>query len=270
MRISRNSPTVFLALLLVFTLFSACASKERISKRVGKAPITKSGDDRSGGSKAKLKVGNKYTIGGVTYYPIEDVYGFTETGIASWYGAKFHGKKTANGETYDMYAMTAAHKTLPLPTMVAVTNLDNGRKVVVRVNDRGPFVASRIIDLSKAAAEKIDMTAKGTARVKIEALVEGSRPTPEEEPEPVAPVPDFDRGEFYVQVGAFSIRENAERLKARLEREWRLMRLESYTTPDGDQFTRVQAGPYSSIATSDEARLSLIDEGFDNSFIVAK
>ncbi|MBB1518014.1 septal ring lytic transglycosylase RlpA family protein [Aquipseudomonas guryensis] len=113
---------------------------------------------------------NPYTVMGQTYYPINDARRYNATGTASWYGTKFHGQATANGEAYDLYGMTAAHKTLPLPSYVRVTNLDNGRTVILRVNDRGPFYSDRIIDLSFAAAKKLGYAESGTARVKVEGI----------------------------------------------------------------------------------------------------
>lgn len=111
-----------------------------------------------------------YTVGGITYYPMKSAQGFTEQGVASWYGKKFHGKETSSGEIYDMMAMTAAHKTLPLPSYVLVKNLDNGRQAIVRVTDRGPFLHNRVMDLSYAAAVKLGVTEKGTARVNLTAI----------------------------------------------------------------------------------------------------
>lgn len=113
---------------------------------------------------------NPYTVFGETYYPIGDGRNYQATGIASWYGTKFHGQPTANGEKYDLYGMSAAHKTLPLPSYVKVTSLDNGRSVILRVNDRGPFYSDRIIDLSFAAAKKLGYAESGTARVKVEGI----------------------------------------------------------------------------------------------------
>ena len=120
------------------------------------------------------KVGKPYQIGGVWYYPAED-YSYDETGIASWYGPNFHAKETANGEVFDQNAVTAAHKTLPLPCYVRVTNLENGRSIVVRVNDRGPYVASRIIDLSRRSAQLLGTEGQGTARVRVQIMAEESR-----------------------------------------------------------------------------------------------
>ncbi|MCL2122902.1 MAG: septal ring lytic transglycosylase RlpA family protein, partial [Desulfovibrionaceae bacterium] len=138
------------ALAVLLLLLGGCGTK---SWRTGGVP----------GSKP-------YTIHGKTYYPLHSARGFVEEGMASWYGPGFHGKRTANGETYDMHAMTAAHKILPLGTIVRVTNKNNGRSLVLRINDRGPFVDDRVIDLSRAAADKLDVVGKGTAPVRITAL----------------------------------------------------------------------------------------------------
>lgn len=127
---------------------------------------------------------NPYTVLGKTYFPISDGRRYSATGTASWYGTKFHGQPTANGEKYDLYGMSAAHKTLPLPTYVKVTNLENGRTVTLRVNDRGPFYSDRIIDLSFAAAKKLGYAERGTAKVKVEGIdpqqwwAEQGRPVP--------------------------------------------------------------------------------------------
>ena len=120
----------------------------------------------------RTRAGNPpvYEVLGETYYVQNSSADYRERGVASWYGKDFHGRSTSNGETYDMYALTAAHKTLPIPTWVEVTNLANGRRVIVKVNDRGPFVAGRIIDLSYAAANELDMIRDGTARVEVRAL----------------------------------------------------------------------------------------------------
>lgn len=151
-----------------------------------------------------------YTVNGKTYYPTVVSLGDSATGIASWYGPKFHGKYTSNGEIYNMYAMTAANKTLPMNTMVRVTNLKNGKQVIVRINDRGPFVDNRIIDLSNAAARKIDMIGTGTAPVRLEVIgfagkighgkIEKS----------------YEGGNFMVQIGAFRSLDGANKLKNRL------------------------------------------------------
>jgi rare lipoprotein A len=120
----------------------------------------------------------EYQRDGVTYHVLKSAKGYDAEGIASWYGPEFQGKRTSSGEPYDMYAMTAAHKTLPLPTYVEVTNLENGRKVVVRVNDRGPFKKNRLIDLSYVAALKLGIVGSGTARVRVRALTPGESELP--------------------------------------------------------------------------------------------
>src|SRR5690242_8159303 len=122
------------------------------------------------GSHGGYKVGDPYQINGVWYYPAED-WNYDETGIASWYGEDFHGKYTANGEVYDLNALTAAHRTLPMPSIVQVTNLENGRSIELRVNDRGPFARGRIIDVSRRAAQLLGFEGQGTAKVRVKLLV---------------------------------------------------------------------------------------------------
>lgn len=153
----------------------------------------------------KSRYGNprSYVVFGKRYYTLGSADGFVQRGTASWYGKKFHGRRTSSGETYDMHAMTAAHKSLPLPTYVRVTNLKNGRSTVVKVNDRGPFVGDRVIDLSFSAASKLDMVRAGTAPVEIRALVPGASAS--------TSVPAYSgaAGEHYVQAGAFVSADNA-------------------------------------------------------------
>ncbi len=158
---------LFLLLLTAFTA-TGCTEAKLVSHMAKKLP---GGQAQSEGN---FKVGSPYKVNGKWYHPQED-YSFSETGIASWYGPQFHGKRTANGEVFDMNELTAAHKTLQLPSLVRVTNLENGRSMVVRVNDRGPFKRGRIIDLSKRAAELLGFKGKGVAKVKIRVLAEESR-----------------------------------------------------------------------------------------------
>jgi rare lipoprotein A len=158
----------FFQLTPLLILLAACAETQLAVHTVKEmSPPPASG-------KGNYKVGNPYQVAGTWYYPKED-FSYDETGIASWYGPGFHGKSTANGETYDQYAMTAAHKTLPLPSAVRVTNLGNGRAVTLRVNDRGPFSKNRIIDVSRKAAQLLGFEGKGTARVRVEILPAESR-----------------------------------------------------------------------------------------------
>lgn len=201
------------------------------------------------------KQSKPYTIRGVTYYPLASGVGFSEEGIASWYGRDFHGKKTANGERYDMYGMTAAHKLLPFNTDVRVTNLSNGKSVVVRVNDRGPFVEKRVIDLTHTAASKIGMLGPGTCRVRVESV--GA----------VAGMTAGDMsGNFYVQVGAFGQKQNAQRLSANLNNSGNRSRV--YYS-EMVNFWRVQVGPYKSLQQAESAKSSLRGQ-FSGCFVVAE
>ena len=196
-----------------------------------------------------------YTVRGKTYYPLVSADGFREEGIASWYGKDFHGKTTANGEKYNMYGMTAAHKLLPFNTKVRVTNKNNGKSIVVRINDRGPFVGNRVIDLTKTGAEKLGMIGPGTAPVLIES---------------VGNVPGLKNGDisgkFYVQIGAFSSKQNAQGLASRME--GRGMKARSVYGEDKNLW-RVQVGPYSSLKAAEEAATSLSGE-YPSNFVVAQ
>ncbi len=184
-----------------------------------------------------------YEVFGQRYHVMATAQGYKERGVASWYGPDFHAKDTSSGEPYDMYAMTAAHKTLPIPAYARVTNLENGRSVVVRINDRGPFVKNRIIDLSYTAAHKLDMTRAGTAFVEVEVI------TPDAPPGALAatsPAP----GRLYLQTGAFGVAGNAEQLAARL----RASGIDNVgvVAPDrGSALHRVRIGPIADVATFD-------------------
>jgi len=194
-----------------------------------------------------------YTVLGQTYRPMKNSHGFAQQGIASWYGSKFHGNKTANGEHYDMYAMTAAHRRLPLPSYVQVRNLENGRTTVVRVNDRGPFHENRIIDLSYAAASKLGMLGKGTALVEIRAI----DPRHPQEVKRQTPKPLGHDPRIFIQVGAFGDQGNARRLADRLSTQLRRnIRIKTADSSVG-QVHRVQIGPLASVEVADKVVASL-------------
>ena len=213
----------------------------------------------------KRKPGQRpYRVNGKTYYPLPSAEGFVEEGWASWYGPGFHGRKTASGERYNMYAFTAAHKTLPLGTYVLVTNLENGRKTIVRINDRGPFVKGRIIDLSYAAARALGMVKKGTARVRIEALAEGRV----KDNHLVLSHPNFQKGRFYVQVGSFSSYANAVRLKERLARRFQNVIIEPFQK-GSRSFYRVQVFASENISSARRI-LQLLSREFPNAVLIAK
>ena len=220
---------------------------------------------------------SSYVVHGKRYHTLRSGRGYMERGIASWYGKKFHGRRTSSGERFDMYAMTAAHKSLPLPTYVLVTNLENGRQAVVRVNDRGPFHPNRLIDLSYAAASKLGIVGKGTGFVEVRAVGPGTRPlearaeprtvaaAPDQPVRPTEPVqatngvPALPPAEqrapsvrLYLQAGAFSQRVNAERLSQRL---WPVAGKLVYVSPiivDGTALYRVRIGPIPDVVKADQ------------------
>lgn len=206
-----------------------------------------------------------YEVDGQRYQPLRDHQGFRQQGIASWYGKKFHGRKTSNGEIYDMYAMTAAHKTLPLGVYVRVTSLKSGRMVTVRVNDRGPFVAGRIIDLSYAAANKLGMADAGTAQVLVEAL--GYRNT-DQGVVRYRPPSSYDVGSFSVQIGAFTLQANAYRLADRMRSRYGKSAVQTLQT-NGQQLYRVRVGDYRSLEHAEQVAKELSATGFPGSFVVA-
>ncbi len=224
-----------------------------------------------------------YAVAGKTYRIMSDSEGYQESGIASWYGTKFHGRRTSSGEPYDMHGMTAAHKTLPLPTYAEVTNLQNGRKVIVKINDRGPFHANRLIDLSHAAASKLGILATGTGLVEVRTITPGTTPQcsgcrdaqelPSGADAPTAVAAETGDGEsntvkLYLQAGAFSNRDNAERLRVRINgvaanaAQRNIQIVEKQT--DHSVRYRVRIGPFASVRevdrfTGDLRRLGIRD-----------
>lgn len=203
-----------------------------------------------------------YVVNGQRYDPIRNHVGFVEEGKASWYGKKFHGRKTSNGETYDMYAMTAAHKTLPMGVYVRVTNRKTRQQIVVRVNDRGPFVAGRIIDLSYSAANQVGVVGPGTAPVRIEAL--GFRSDGSSSSEVVYTQPkSYDIGSFAIQAGAFSVRSNAERFAAEMQSKYGLAKINEGWV-EGKRFYRVWIGNFPSLESAENEKLK-----FTGGFVVA-
>ncbi len=186
-----------------------------------------------------------YEVDGRRYVVLPSAVGYVEQGVASWYGPDFHGGRTSTGETYDMNAMTGAHPTLPLPAWVRVTNLENGRSVVVRLNDRGPFARGRIIDLSRAAAEQLDMVRAGTARVEVVSLA-GAAP-----PAGAAPAAAARPAAYYAQAGAYGSRENAEALAVRLRDAGIPGVTVTDSSGDGHTLFRVRAGPVATLPDFD-------------------
>lgn len=202
----------------------------------------------------------RYEINGVVYTPLTTSRNFHEQGVASWYGPNFHGKKTANGEDYDMERMTAAHPTLPLPTFVEVTNLKTGKKLIVRVNDRGPFHDGRIIDLSHAAARALDVVQAGTAPVRLRAL-QGS------EIAQVQQNPEYrNHPKLFVQLGAFSSADTAQQQRSKLTQQLTLP-LEVVTNRKAATPVHIlRIGPLADMTTATEtlsqARLAGLNQAF--------
>lgn len=227
------------------------------------------------------KVGNPYRVDGKWYYPKEDPH-YDETGYASWYGDDFHRKPTANGEIFDKYKLTAAHRTLPLPSIVKVTNLTNGRSIRVRVNDRGPFTETRrIIDLSEAAAETLGFKDKGLVRVRVtfdqrstEILFdkedirgEHKRVASQKARLRHPPKSSLKQGSKYIQVASFVEVENAQRLHQRLEEIDRRAFVEKTVYPERTVY-RVRVGPISNLDSADKILKQIREEGYEDAIIV--
>ena len=197
-----------------------------------------------------------YVVDGKRYFTLSCARGFTERGVASWYGTKFHGRRTSSGETYDMYGMTAAHRTLPLPTYVRVRNLSPGREIVVRVNDRGPFHDDRILDLSYAAATKLGIARRGTGLVEVRALDPGS----------TAAAP----ATIFIQAGAFRTSANASRMRAGLAVATGLPVRVRRTVYNGRAMYRVWLGPVSSVEEADRVVSTLGVLGIEEPQVVVE
>ncbi len=269
-------------LCLIAAIVSACGS-------IGGSQADGPGSFRPLGNSQTLRVqdlprsrsGNAatYTVFGKQYQVLDSAKGFTERGIASWYGSKFHGRDTASGEKYNMYDMTAAHKNLPIPVFVRVKNLDNGQELIVKVNDRGPFVDGRIIDLSFAAARKLGIYESGTANVEIEALSEAYR-REDATVTQLANVPSSaqpDAGDvsssdakyaWVVQLGAFQDEANASNLLNQVTVDLPAQR--SINHDKNAQLYRVIVGPVSTIEEADRLRLALASTGFDGYTLKAR
>ncbi len=226
-----------LAALVLLPLLVACGGRE-VRDGTGRPIDPGSIDVPEPRAEPRARYGNHspYTVLGKTYRVLPSARGYRERGEASWYGSKFHGRLTSSGEPFDMYRVSAAHKTLPLPSWVEITNLDNGRKLTVRVNDRGPFKDGRIIDLSYAAAIRLDMLDAGTARVEVRSIDFGA------EQDPVVLRPSSVPVE--IQAGAFSRQDSAEQLANRL----RSAGLEKVRVRSGSagrqRVWRVRLGPF--------------------------
>jgi rare lipoprotein A len=207
---------------------------------------------------------DSYVVDGKRYYVLDSAKGYVKRGVASWYGTKFHGRRTSSGELYDMYAMSAAHKSLPLPTYVQVTNLDNQRSVIVKVNDRGPFHDDRIIDLSYAAAVKLGVAGNGTAPVEVKTIEVPSTAELSAVENSAAAEKPVATGHF-VQVGAFTDRGNAERLQEQISLQ---IPFPVTINSVNSEFYRVRVGPFSDRQQVEAAKSQLSDLGIRNTVIL--
>jgi rare lipoprotein A len=259
-------------LLAVATSLGACTSAGRWEEPETPPATVVKPDTSAGKSPAaagelpRSKYGNPpfYEVYGVRYTILPGSSGYREEGVASWYGRKFHGRRTSSGEPYDMYKMSAAHTTLPLPTNARVTNLQNGKSVIVRINDRGPFAKDRLIDLSYAAAVELDMITNGTARVEVVAL-DGSatsqaQPAQSQDNRAASAQEKQKQTLMYLQVGAFGARGNAEQLESRLNASG-ISNTRVHLTPgESPAMYRVRIGPMFTIEEYDKMvqRVSLM------------
>lgn len=210
-----------------------------------------------------------YVVAGKRYVVLDSADGYDKRGIASWYGTGFDGRRTSSGEVYDMYKMTAANKVLPLPTYARVTNLENGKSVVVKINDRGPFHENRIIDLSYAAAARLGMLKKGTALVDVKAITVGAPPSPDEIAASQPPRSEFAQPpKLYLQVGAYADNANAERMKARLELEAVGPVAITTVIREGMSLYRVRIGPLANVDAVDATTARLDKLGIHDAQVV--
>jgi len=251
----RRRRTERLWILAALALVAGCGTTGHQDRAPKRPPDVSAVPDAVPRNEPRSKRGNpdSYEVFGKRYYVMDSASGHVERGVASWYGEKFHGRLTSSGEPYDMYLMTAAHKTLPLPAYAEVTNLGNGRSVVVKINDRGPFVGNRIIDLSYAAASRLDMLREGTAMVEIRVIEPGGNSARGSQTQtPAATTASAagqgpSAGQMYVQLGAFAEDRNALSLAQRLRQQGVNDVLVREDQSGGRPLYRVRVGPVSSV-----------------------
>ncbi|MCA1792584.1 MAG: septal ring lytic transglycosylase RlpA family protein [Desulfotignum sp.] len=268
---TKKNPTLFFSILSLLILVLFCLLSAGCSKSLDSKPYDRGHTPPSQKQPGKEPATQRpYSVFGQKYTPIASAHGFVQTGLASWYGKKFHGRKTANGEIYDMYAMTAAHKTLPMNTWVEVHNLDTNQKIRVRINDRGPFVTGRIIDLSHTGAKRINMLGPGTARVKVTALGAATAYSKKTDAPVSFKALDYWKGNFTVQVGAFQVKTNAQYFKKKLSKSYLNAHIVVHKDYRGT-FYRVRIGRFSNLKDAERFSDSLVaNDGFDQAFAVAE
>jgi len=253
---------VFLAAVLIIS----CAGEAPREEELPDGPSTtdlKASDVKDARPRPEplARYGNHspYEVFGKTYHVVPSSEGYHEKGVASWYGSKFHGRRTSSGEPYDMHLATAAHKSLPLPTYAEVTNLDNGKKVIVKINDRGPFKDDRLIDMSYGAALRLGMIGTGTARVEVRAIQAGEVQITAAPAAREMTAPEPDTAGTWLQAGAYGRQEGAEELAGRLEQA----ELIPVSIHDIDSLFRVWLGPYASRTEVESIISRAIELGFE-------
>jgi rare lipoprotein A len=288
----RCSASPLLGFSLAFVLLgglAGCGGSKTLEDGPGSSRIPDMPGDAVPRPEARSRYGNGRDLGkGPQYEVFEKTYrvmpsstGYQERGVASWYGKKFHGNLTSNREVYDMYGMTAAHKTLPLPTYVQVRNLRNDKLIVVRVNDRGPFVHNRIIDLSYSAALKLDMIRDGTSLVEVTAIsfdqygntqISGDRPTRASSPAlpPAATAGVVESRQIFVQVGAFGDRENAARRLAMLSQSGIAGAFIHEDSSNHPSLYRVRVGPVAGVSQYDRLVEDLEGLGINDPYLISE
>ncbi|WP_207682790.1 septal ring lytic transglycosylase RlpA family protein [Desulfonema magnum] len=256
--------------ILFFLFLHGCSARAQ-KFTPSPAKTKKSSSDLASSASIRSATTRPYKVMGKWYHPLASAQGFRQRGLASWYGKDFHGKKTSNGEVYNMNEISAAHKTLPLGTYVRVRNIKNNKELDLRINDRGPFVAGRVIDLSKAAAKKLGVYGPGTAPVEVIALGVAAEPAKQNSlPRSYIPV-NYYEGKFTIQVGAFSNLDNAKKFRQQLYQLYKYVNITTYYTHrGGKRLYRVTVGRCSSLQLAGQYESYVKKNGFKDAFMVAE
>ncbi len=277
MRIGR-APAIVLGMLM---LLSGCGSLQNVTHGGGLRGITRDGapsaadipdldriPDAVPRFEPRSRYGNpaSYQVGGRTYYVLDSALGYTEQGVASWYGTKFHGARTSSGDPYDMFKMTAAHKTLPIPCYARITNLQNGRSIVVRINDRGPFEQDRLVDLSYVAAYKLGILATGTGLVRLETIGPADLPNPATR----LAVASARQTRLFLQAGAYADPDRAAQIKAQLMAAGFEPVFLQESQINERRLYRVRVGPLPSVDEADQLGLRLRQLGLGDGRVIVE